>query len=388
MSINKQSFEIPDNEALEIFQNTQQAIVRGQVELNQLEQTRFIRAKEIKEETTKLMGDWVKSFNMQKAKYTEQLRNQGVANLEVLNTELAQKRLEHDNIVSIALPRRNTLVEDIKNLEKERGKLIRKLHETYKSIRECRQFAAEQMTKRLRNEVKIEIIDDLNTLRFVESLQKAVPPRTQKKHINMVVDNMSPQKLVEVIKLQKWEVFEELNISPDGIQKLASIGIEDLLELERVSCDDIASIQLKVGGAYKDLGDLSEGEKCTAVLSIILLDENRPLVIDQPEDELDHDFIMSNVVNTLANVKQRNDHFNINHQPQTGRQFIIATHNQNIPVLGNAELVIRMQKRSGTEQCEVVTAYALEHPETIQQVLSLEGGRPAFERRRQKYSVL
>jgi hypothetical protein len=153
-----------------------------------------------------------------------------------------------------------------------------------------------------------------------------------------------------------------------------------------VRCDDIAEIKLVREGIEKDLGHLSEGEKCTAILSIVLLDEACPLVIDQPEDELDHAFIMSNVVETLGRVKQKSDPLAKNFEPKKGRQFIIATHHQNIPVLGDAELVIKMRKIPGDPRCHSESANGLEHPDTMRHILSLEGGREAFDRRHRKYA--
>lgn len=386
-ALEKQDFTIADEQALHTFNKLQTTICGGLDELAKQEKEFLDKGKQIKVVVDTLRKEWDKKFQTQKTQYTDQLRKQGVANLEVLNNELAQKRRERDDITTKDIPKRNEITDAIKKLEGNRKKLLKGIHESYASIRECRILASKEMTTRLRNEVKIEIIDEKDTTTFLDALTEVAPPNTQKKHLSLIANNISPQEFVKSVKRQDQNTLKSFGITEDGTQKIFSIDKEDLFKLERIHCDDIAVIQLKIDGAYRNLGELSEGEKCTAVLSIILLDENRPLVIDQPEDELDHDFIMSNVVNTLADVKQRSNHFDVKHQPRTGRQFIIATHNQNIPVLGNAELVIRMQKTKGEERCEVVTAYALEHPETIQQVLSLEGGKSAFERRRQKYSV-
>src|SRR6185312_8410561 len=79
-------------------------------------------------------------------------------------------------------------------------------------------------------------------------------------------------------------------------------------------------------GDYKGAADLSTGQKCTTILPILLLDSDRPLLIDQPEDNLDNAFIYETVVRNIAGVKAR-------------RQLIFVTHNPNIPVLGDAERV-------------------------------------------------
>ncbi len=181
-------------------------------------------------------------------------------------------------------------------------------------------------------------------------------------------------------------MYKATGITPNTASKLMQISDEELMLIERVKCDDIAVIKLVREGKEKDLSDLSEGEKCTAILSIILLDEACPLVIDQPEDELDHAFIMSNVVETLGRVKQKSDPLGKSFEPQKGRQFIIATHQQNIPVLGDAELVVKVRKIPGESHCEAESARGLEHPDTMRHILSLEGGRDAFDRRQRKYA--
>ena len=78
---------------------------------------------------------------------------------------------------------------------------------------------------------------------------------------------------------------------------------------------------------WQTLEALSTGQKATAVLLLLLLESDAPLVVDQPEDDLDNSFIADGVVPTMKHEKRK-------------RQFIFSTHNANIPVLGDAELII------------------------------------------------
>src|SRR2546427_10814760 len=78
------------------------------------------------------------------------------------------------------------------------------------------------------------------------------------------------------------------------------------------------------------VSQLSDGQRHTILLTIAMLAEsNDPLIIDQPEDDLDNAFISSSVVMTLRAIKEK-------------RQVIIVTHNANIAVLGDAELMLPM----------------------------------------------
>jgi hypothetical protein len=77
---------------------------------------------------------------------------------------------------------------------------------------------------------------------------------------------------------------------------------------------------------------LSDGQRHTILLTIAMLAEsNVPLVIDQPEDDLDNAFIFSSIVTTLRAIKER-------------RQVILVTHNANIAVLGDSELILPMHR--------------------------------------------
>lgn len=80
----------------------------------------------------------------------------------------------------------------------------------------------------------------------------------------------------------------------------------------------------------KDMDSLSKGQRATALLLLLLGASTAPLVIDQPEDDLDNRFIYDGVVANLRKLKGV-------------RQIIASTHNANVPVLGDAELIISLE---------------------------------------------
>lgn len=120
------------------------------------------------------------------------------------------------------------------------------------------------------------------------------------------------------------------------------------------------------------VNQLSDGQKHTILLTIAMLAEsNVPLIIDQPEDDLDNAFIFKSVVSTLRTIKER-------------RQVIIVTHNANIAVLGDSELLFPM-KRNG-DKGEGFDRGSIDRAETriaVQNIL--EGGELAFRRRKEIY---
>jgi hypothetical protein len=129
--------------------------------------------------------------------------------------------------------------------------------------------------------------------------------------------------------------------------------------------------------AWQKLDALSTGQKATAVLLLLLLESDAPLVVDQPEDDLDNRFITDGVVPRMREEKRR-------------RQFVFATHNANIPVLADAELIAGLsatgeagQGRARIPPEHMGSIDSLAVRELVEELL--EGGKEAFEMRRLKY---
>lgn len=117
---------------------------------------------------------------------------------------------------------------------------------------------------------------------------------------------------------------------------------------------------------------LSDGQRHTILLTIAMLAEsNVPLVIDQPEDDLDNAFIFSSIVATLRAIKER-------------RQVILITHNANIAVLGDSELILPMHREDDCGKAKHRGSIDGEATKLCVQNI-LEGGAEAFCRRREIY---
>lgn len=110
---------------------------------------------------------------------------------------------------------------------------------------------------------------------------------------------------------------------------------------------------------------------------LLLLDSKAPLVVDQPEDDLDNSFISSRVVPAVREAKR-------------GRQFLFSTHNANVPVLADAELIAGLTAREDRSGAELRPEHlgAVDQPEVRAMIEQrLEGGREAFEARRLRYQL-
>jgi len=145
--------------------------------------------------------------------------------------------------------------------------------------------------------------------------------------------------------------------------------------LEIMDVQDGVSFELKTSdGLYETSDRLSQGQRCTTVLSILLVDSTNPLVIDQPEDNLDNSYVVSSVIDVVARQKAT-------------RQFVFVTHNPNIPVLAEAENVIAMDAVEG--HGVVATAGVWSDPDVANRIiLVMEGGQAAFDRRMAAYSSI
>ena len=100
-------------------------------------------------------------------------------------------------------------------------------------------------------------------------------------------------------------------------------------------------------------------------------ESNVPLIIDQPEDDLDNAFVFSSIVSTLRAVKER-------------RQVILVTHNANIAVLGDSELILPMNRENDCGKIKDRGSIDTKTTKAFVQSI-LEGGAEAFLRRKEIY---
>ncbi|HIJ57297.1 MAG TPA: AAA family ATPase [Deltaproteobacteria bacterium] len=161
----------------------------------------------------------------------------------------------------------------------------------------------------------------------------------------------------------------------DDIDRVRQEKTAKWFELMLTRIPDAAGLTLLRGdgseaGSFQ-CGDLSTGQKNTAILSLLLARGTGPVLIDQPEDELDSEFLYKELVPLFRTAKQQ-------------RQLIIVTHNANIPVNADAELVYALKAEGGRGVCQ--TQGGLDRPEVTRAVLDImEGSEEAFRRRQEKY---
>ncbi len=123
----------------------------------------------------------------------------------------------------------------------------------------------------------------------------------------------------------------------------------------------------------KELKNHSMGQRASALILFILSQgENDVIMIDQPEDDLDNQTIYADVIRLIERIKK-------------STQFIFATHNPNIPVLGDAEQVMACSFSDGRIH---VKAGGIDSREMQQSIVDImEGGKDAIDRRKEIYSL-
>ncbi|MCE2437646.1 MAG: ATP-binding protein [Pseudomonadales bacterium] len=147
--------------------------------------------------------------------------------------------------------------------------------------------------------------------------------------------------------------------SPEFLDKLLTWFPEDALQVEYSRTGE--------GTDFHPIVQASDGQRSAAMLAFLLAHGEEPLVLDQPEDDLDNHLFYDLVVRQMQENKRR-------------RQIIVVTHNPNIVVNGDAEMLHVLDFRGG--QCRVVQAGGLQEASLREEVCRvMEGGREAFERR-------
>jgi energy-coupling factor transporter ATP-binding protein EcfA2 len=156
----------------------------------------------------------------------------------------------------------------------------------------------------------------------------------------------------------------------DGGVDVVDAAVGPLLELAEQPIDD--RVRIRLNG--KPVDELSPGQRSSAMLPLIALAETDPLVIDQPEDNLDNAMVGDTLTRILADLKER-------------RQIIVSTHNPNIVVGGDAEHVVVLDAPEA-HRAEVTRTGSIDDDKIIDAVLTImEGGREAFIARRKRYRV-
>lgn len=165
-------------------------------------------------------------------------------------------------------------------------------------------------------------------------------------------------------------------LTQQDIEKIAKrISPDNWNDLSLIELEDIPRFQYRLReGEYVSFGEASAGQQATALLRVLLNQKGPPLVIDQPEDDLDNQVVLK-VVEEIWKAKQN-------------RQIIFSSHNANVVVNGDADLVVCCDYRTEGDQSggKIKCEGAIDIPTIRNEITTvMEGGRTAFLMRQDKY---
>ena len=244
--------------------------------------------------------------------------------------------------------------------------------------------AAKEVGKKLPHRVEVKVTAAGNREPLVQLLREEIGGRLSEAiKVLSASESISLPELVARCRGGPDAIREMYaGIPPAQASQLAEASSDVLMRIEELELAPTTEIRLNTAPAegpasWRALDQLSTGQKATAVLLLLLLESEAPLIVDQPEDDLDNRFITEGVVPRMREEKQR-------------RQFIFATHNANLPVLGGAELILGLTAagEAGAGQATIAPEHSgsIDTPSVRELVEDLlEGGKEAFETRRLRY---
>lgn len=266
----------------------------------------------------------------------------------------------------------------VQTLLDERSRLKGKYLTERERVSTAREAIAAQLEKEAGSRVHVRVLRNADDLAYRTQLLQGLKGAKVRNHdeILKALLRLRPEELAELIDQNApGELEAQAGLGEERSRKIVEAfrASVDPFALEVVDVEDRIAIELNVGTEaqpnFKDAASLSQGQKCTALLPLLLARRETPLVIDQPEDNLDNHFIYETVVETIRRLKSK-------------RQMVFVTHNANIPVLGEADLVVVM----GSDGRKGYVAKSGSVDDCRQEIIDLlEGGREAFEKRRRRY---
>ncbi|MCE8469728.1 hypothetical protein LZ189_11890, partial [Rhodovulum sulfidophilum] len=273
--------------------------------------------------------------------------------------------------------------EELVRHHEDRARLLDEVAEQSAEHLKMSERAAKKAGRELKGRVRVTVrpSDDLSEL--FRLLKEHVSGTGPQNTIDRVSDreDFTFRALASAVRSGEAALRNQFQLTEASARNVAAAGEALALRIEELNQAPAAYVQLNVGEVgserWKPIEDLSAGQKATAVLLLLLGGSVAPLVIDQPEDDLDNRFIADTIVDTMRREKCR-------------RQFVFSSHNANIPVLGDAEQIVTLQPSvtDGREHSQISrTETGSLDQEKVRAAVErlLEGGRVAFELRRAKY---
>lgn len=285
---------------------------------------------------------------------------------------------------------------ELKTLIKERNDIIKKRVDVKNSIHAHHYAFAKMTNENLKNSVDNFFVSvKYNQGGYSPTFEQAIRNLSQwrlLKKSEMLAKNITPIDFAQAIRKGSLDfmksIVDELGVRIYSDEEISALLVKatdshNYEDFDSLDFDDKPSIIVTktvedssgtTQHINRPLNQLSLGQQQSILLAILLQSKSKvPLLIDQPEDNLDSEFIYKSIVANLRKIKEH-------------RQVIIVTHNPNIAVLGDAELIIPL--KSTSVKSLVIERGSIDNEGTRKLCCEiLEGGERAFRRRKEIYKI-
>lgn len=286
--------------------------------------------------------------------------------------QLREKKAQLESLKELSVMR----TKQLKKLLEVRNKKLDELDEVREERFNARLDAAKKLNQILGPRIKIEVTRAGQYDNFNSEISEAL--RGSGLRYNdlapLLAESISPRELLEVVEANDYEALAKwTGISKDrAVRVVNQLGQVDLGALSVTPVEDFVEFKLLDGTNYKDILELSTGQRCTVILPLVLQHSDRLLIVDQPEDHIDNAFIAETLIKSVLSRDKES-------------QILFSSHNANIPVLGDADRVVQMG--SDGKRGFLIASSGLQDPKVVNAISTvMEGGERAFGQRAEFYN--
>ncbi len=351
----------------------------------------------LKKDCSRLFDRWDKEFAAHKDLVSQTLRKQGFDSPEQLLNKVENLRSEINRIEREVLPRLRGILNEISTLEKVRNTLLGQLKSTSQIIAQTRNSKIAELNQTVGPDITISL-ERPDPQGYIELLKEVCADIASKdrriqrrdEQLALVGRLVKPSELVEAILNdgifkkpdgKSTTLVEACDITQNTQEVLCTIKGESrtLHKLQVFEPEPAPKITVRREGTdrFADLRtELSPGEQSSTILALALMARGVPLIIDQPEDELGYGYIVNKIVPKILKAKK-------------DRQVILISHNANIPVLADAEFLVKIRNDpiASQSKCTIEESGTFAQETICDKMLELEGGERAFQVRQYRYAI-
>ena len=355
-----------------IFREVQEALARGNKQFQDAISEAENALSQMEESTRLARSDLASSHGPIEAAYQEllkkhQVHQQLLREMHALAGKVAELHAIKEEEARHVARQREVL--------DERKSILARFSDLTEARFRLREQVAKDLNSKLGGRIQVRVEQDADRDQYKAFLvdQRDQTFRQCNRPIDRIVQSVPPRTLAALIAERDLDGLVTRADIDENFAKGMMHGplslAQNLYQLEVMELEDVPAIELMIGNQWRPSHQLSTGQMCSVVLPLLLLENVAPLLVDQPEDNLDNSFVADVVVKQVEKMRRN-------------RQMIFITHNPNIPVLGMAEKVVAMDSDGARGWVKAEGTV----DEMKDQIIDLlEGGATAFKTRKERY---